>query len=54
MKCMNVMLCKSWKQTKKKQNQRIMVTKGRAMKHIIVFALFSVFFENKVGQFIFT
>ena len=31
MKCMNVMLCKSWKQ--KKQNQRTMVTKGRAMKH---------------------
>ena len=36
MKCMNVMLCKSWKQKKKKkkkQNQRTMVTKGRAMKH---------------------
>ena len=31
MKCMNVMLCKSWKQ--KKQNQRTLVTKGRAMKH---------------------
>ena len=31
MKCMNVMLCKSWKQ--KKQNQRTMVTNGRAMKH---------------------
>ena len=28
---MNVMLCKSWK--KKKQNQRTMVTKGKAMKH---------------------
>ena len=28
--------------------------KERKMKHIIVFALFSVFFENKVGQFIFT
>ena len=34
MKCMNVMLCKSWKQKKKKkQKQRTMVTKGRAMKH---------------------
>ena len=33
MKCMNVMLCKSWKQKKKKKNQRTMVTKGRAMKH---------------------
>ena len=32
MKCMNVMLCKSWKQ-KKKQNQRTMVTKDRVMKH---------------------
>ena len=31
MKCMNVMLCKSWKQ--KKQNQRTMVTKGIAIKH---------------------
>ena len=31
MKCMNVMLCKYWKQ--KKQNQRIMVIKGKAMKH---------------------
>ena len=34
MKCMNVMLCKSWKQKKKKKNQRTMVTKGRAMKHM--------------------
>ena len=31
MKCMNVMLCKSWKQ--KKKNQRTMVTKGRTMKY---------------------
>ena len=31
MKCMNVMLCKSWKQ--KKENQRTMVTKDRVMKH---------------------
>ena len=34
----------------KKKKER----KERKRKHIIVLALFSLFFENKVGQFIFT
>ena len=34
MKCMNVMLCyANPRNNKTKQNQRTMVTKGRAMKH---------------------